>query len=62
MLQNPDDQIRACLDRARMCGQRASEARNLDERDEWRCIESRYLNLVKSIEFTRRLEQFTSEA
>jgi hypothetical protein len=62
MLQNLDDQVRDCLERARECADRAKATRNPNERKEWLAIEARYLSLVQSIEFTRRLNLFTNEA
>ena len=62
MLQNLDDQVRDCLERARECADQAKETRNPDERKEWLAMEARYLKLVRSIEFTRRLSLFTHEA
>ena len=62
MLQNLDDQVRDCLERARECADRAKEARNPSERKEWLGMEARYLSLVQSIEFSRRLNLFTNQA
>ena len=52
---NLDDQIRACLHHAADCAECASEATNPED---WLALEVRYLTLVYSIQFSRRLNGF----
>jgi hypothetical protein len=61
MLQDLDDQIRDCLQRAADCAKRSAAAINEREREDWFSLQKRYLNLARSIELRRRVECYTNE-
>jgi hypothetical protein len=51
MLQNLDDQVRDCLQRAAECAERANETKRIPyERDAWLSLHGRYLALANGIE------------
>jgi hypothetical protein len=54
MLQNLDQQIRDCLQRAADCAERAKAATNERDRKDWLDVEASYLRLAHSVEFARR--------
>ena len=49
MLQNLEDQLRECLQRAADCAMRAKEATDLRERENWLLLHARYLELSRGI-------------
>jgi hypothetical protein len=61
MLQNLDQQIRDCLQRAADCAERAKAATNERDRKDWLDVEASYLRLAHSVEFARRAERFSNE-
>lgn len=50
MLQNIDDQVRDCMERAAECAEQAREVATPRERDEWLSLRGRYLTLARGIE------------
>jgi hypothetical protein len=61
MLQDLDDQVRDCLQRAAECAKRSTAAINEREREDWFSLQKRYLNLARSIELRRRVERYTND-
>jgi hypothetical protein len=61
MLQNLNDQISDCLQRAADCAQRAKAAKNPRERKDWQELEERYLRLANSVELTGRANRLANE-
>jgi hypothetical protein len=61
MLQDLDDQIRDCLQRAADCAKRSAAAINEREREDWFSLQKRYLNLARSIELRRRVERYAND-
>jgi hypothetical protein len=58
MLQNLDDQIRDCAERAADCAKYAKGVTDPRERSEWLSLHSRYLAIVDGIESRRRYRTF----
>ena len=56
MLQNLDDQVRDCMQRAADCAEQAEGVADPRERAEWRSLHERYLALAKGIETRRRAD------
>jgi hypothetical protein len=50
MLQNLDDQVSDCRQRAAECAEQAREVVSPRERDEWLSLHNRYLALARGIE------------
>jgi hypothetical protein len=66
MLQNLDDQVRDCMQRARGCAERANGVVDPKERAEWLMLQARYVKLVRHIAEAKRAreqdEQTTRQA
>jgi hypothetical protein len=54
VLQNLDDQIRDCMQRARECAERANGVVDPKERAEWLMLQARYVKLVRRIAEAKR--------
>jgi hypothetical protein len=54
MLQNLDDQVRDCMQRAADCAEYADQVSDPRERADWLALRRRYLALARGIETTRR--------
>lgn len=54
MLQNIDDQVRDCVQRAAACAERANEVIDPRERKDWLSLQERYLALASGIERSQR--------
>lgn len=54
MLQNLDDQVRDCMQRAADCAKQADEVIDPRQRADWLSLRGRYLALAQGIESKRR--------
>src|SRR5690348_10334257 len=62
MLENVSAQIRECLHHAEECAKRATEHYDPKLRQDYLDAERRWLRLARSLEFSERLDRFTSNA
>lgn len=53
MLQNLDDQVRDCKQRAAACAEQANQVSDPREREDWLMLHCRYLALARGIERKR---------
>jgi hypothetical protein len=62
MLQNLDDQVRDCMQRARDCAERANGVVDPKERAEWLMLQARYVELVRRIAEAKRAREQDEQA
>jgi CheY-like chemotaxis protein len=62
MLQNLDDQVRDCMQRARECAERANGVVDPKERAEWLMLQARYVKLVRHIAEAKRAREHDEQA
>ena len=61
MLRRLEQEIQDSYAHAHDCAERASAAATPQERADWLFLEARWLMLARSLEFTRRLDDFCGE-
>jgi hypothetical protein len=61
LLRRLEKEIQEAYAHAQDCAERAEAAVTAPERADWLFVEARWLMLARSLEFTRRLEDFSDE-